>query len=81
MKFTTIIIGTNHIVSKNSFSKSSSKYPKVFDKKVKLSKVNQKLDFHMESSEKIKCMVRGLASWLAQPNFCQNIEFEIVCVG
>ena len=26
------------------------------------------MDFHTESSEKTKCMVQGLASWLAQPN-------------
>ena len=44
------------------------KYPIVFDEKVNLSEEIQKLDFHTESSEKIKCMVQGLASWLAQPN-------------
>ena len=49
------------------FFKSGLIYPKVFDKKVKIRKGNQKLDFHTESSEKIKCMVEGLASWLAQP--------------
>ena len=73
MNFTTIIFGTNHVLSNNLFSKSSLKYPKVFDKEVKLSKVIQKLDFHTKSSEKIKCMVRGLASWLAQPNFFPKI--------
>ena len=47
---------------------SGLKYPKVFDKKVKISQEIQKLDFLTESSDKIKCMVGGLASWLAQPN-------------
>lgn len=50
-------------------------YPKVFDKKVKIRKGNQKLDFHTESSEKIKCMVEGVASWLVQPNFTNSYVF------
>ena len=52
-----------------SVCKSGWKYPKLFDKKVKLSEGTQKLDFATELSEKIKCRVEGLASWLAQPNF------------
>ena len=54
---------------KHFFCNIGLKYPIVFDEKVNLSEEIQKLDFHTESSEKIKCMVEGLASWLAQPNF------------
>ena len=59
--------GTNYTRILGLNSKSGLKYPKVFDKKVKKGKGIQKLDFYTESNEKIKCIVEGLARWLAQP--------------
>ena len=52
-----------------SFCKIGLKYPIVLDKKVRISEGIQKLDFPTKSSEKIQCIVEGIASWLAQLNF------------
>ena len=42
-----------------------------------MSKESQKMDFYTESNEKIKYMVGGLASWLAQPNFTKSYVFVL----